>query len=220
MIIVTSLSPSHLCKENQVQAIESWNQYGNCYSLNHPNEIEVLDYKNIDIIPTVKTVQLILGKPLININSIIDFAISKGQDLLIVNSDIILKDLPEFKEDGITVISRYDYDNTFEDAEVFKAGFDAFFIPKQLLNLLPPSIFSLGAAWWDYWLPMIAIKLGITLYYPIGQFAYHKKHATQYNHDEWLRLGEYFRLDFQLEKHLTVPQIATQTLNLIKSKLV
>ena len=101
MIIVTSLSPHHSCKANQSTAIASWKQYGECYSLNNPAEIPLLKDYDIEIIPTGRTVHPILNKHLININSILDFA--NDRDLLYVNSDIILKNLPTFKQDGITL---------------------------------------------------------------------------------------------------------------------
>lgn len=213
MEIVTSLSPTHSCKDNQINAIESWKQYGKCYSLNHAREITLLDY-DIEIIETNRTIEPIFGKPLININSILDFA---KEDLLYVNSDIILKNLPQFKQDGITILSRYDYHEDISKAALFVAGYDAFYIPKQFLHVFPPSIYALGAAWHDYWIPKWCILKGIPLYYPAGKFAFHKVHPVQYSMTEWNRIGEYFRWEFQLDKGLTIPQIATQTIQQIRS---
>lgn len=220
MIIATSLSPNHPCDINQLRALQSWQDYGDIYSLNHPDEIDVLDYDNVLFISIDRTVKLLFKKPLININSFFDFALTQGEDLLIINSDIILDHLPEFRKDGITVLSRYDYTDSFEDAILFESGFDAFFIPKQFLNWFPPSIYAMGAAWWDYWIPKWAIIQNIPLYYPQGRFAYHKIHPTQYDIAEWLRMGEYFKLEFIVYTSLTIPQIASQTLSKIKEHFI
>lgn len=212
MQIVTSLSPNHSCKANQSTAIASWKQYGDCYSLNNPAEIDKLDY-DIQVVPVGRTLHPILQKYLININSILDFA---TDDLLYLNSDIILKDLPEFKQDGVTILSRYDYETDINQTTLFTHGFDAFYVPKTFLNEFPPSVYALGAAWHDHWLPMWCIHKQIPLYYPMGKFAFHKLHEVQYSYAEWLRLGEYFRWEFQIPKHLTAGQIATMNMNKIR----
>lgn len=215
MEIVTSLSPNHSCKDNQINAIESWRQYGECFSLNHLNEIPRLTY-DIQFVPVGRTIEPLFGKPLIPINAILDFAHQRDSDLLYVNSDIILKDLPAFKQDGITILSRYDYMEDMDEATLFGAGYDAFYIPKHLLHIFPPSIYALGAAWHDYWVPMWCIRKGIPVYYPNGRFAFHKIHPVQYSQTEWVRIGEYFRWEFNLDKSLSIPQIATNTLQQIR----
>jgi hypothetical protein len=214
MVIATSLSPNHICNNNQAQAIQSWQKFGKCYSLNHPSEII---NSGITALKTLKTVQSILGKPLVNINAFFDFALKNDRDLLLINSDIVLTDLPKFKQDGITAINRYDYTNTFEDSQFFQAGFDAFYIPKQFLTIFPPSVYALGSPWHDYWIPKRAMEQNIPLYLAHG-FAYHKVHNTQYNDAEWFRMGEYFKWEFQLQG--TVPEIASRTIGEIRSKLI
>ena len=57
---------------------------------------------------------------------------------LIINSDIVISHLPEFKKDGITIFSRFDYTTTYENSQVYEHGFDAFFIPKEFRS--PPSL--------------------------------------------------------------------------------
>jgi hypothetical protein len=216
MIIITSLSPNHSNAANQQAAIDSWQPYGKCYSMNTAGEVS--GFNNIEIIATDKTVNGIVGKRLININAMIDFAIQNNEDLLIMNSDIILTGLPMLHQDGITIISRHDYTDDVNLSRVFNAGFDVFFIPKQLLTMFPPSIYAMGAAWWDYWIPYRAILSGIPVYWPLAKYAYHKLHATQYSQDEWVYIGEYFRWEFKLHSKLTIGQIATNTLLKIQSR--
>jgi hypothetical protein len=222
MIIVTSLSPNHSNKDNQLNAIESWQQYGPCYSLNNGNEIGQLEslYIGINFIKTERTLQQLIGKPLVNINAMIDFAKDMQANLLLINSDIILTGLPELKQDGITIFSRYDYTQSFEDAKMFIFGFDAFYIPYKFLNTFPPSIYALGAAWHDLWSSYRAILCDIPVYYPMNRYAFHKIHPTQYNMDEWNYIAEYFKWEFKLDKRLTGGQVATSIMNKIKENLV
>ena len=221
MIIITSLSAGHSNKDNQHNAIKSWEGYGTCYSMNNANEISQLlplyDDDNIRFIKTDRTVQQLIGKPLVSINAMIDFAIKKEEDLLLINSDILIAGLPEFKQDGITIFSRYDYTNSFDDARMFIYGFDIFHIPQHLLSIFPPSIYSLGCAWWDISLPYRCILNNIPVYYPKERYAYHKLHPTQYNMDEWNYIAEYFKWEFKLDKRLNGGQVATSIMNQIKA---
>jgi hypothetical protein len=219
MIIVTSLSAKHSNKDNQHNAIKSWNGYGECYSMNNAHEISQLEplYSGIKFIKTDRTVQQLIGKPLVSINAMIDYANDKGEDLLLINSDIVLTGLPDFKRDGITIFSRYDYTESYEDAKMFVYGFDAFFIPHEFLKTFPPSIYSLGCAWHDLATPYRAIINNIPVYYPSGRYAYHKLHPIQYNTNEWDYIAEYFKWEFKLDKRLSGGQAATMVMNIIKS---
>lgn len=223
MIIVTSLSPFHSNSENQIHAIESWKGHGELFSLNINTEIEQmrLVYENhIHFIKTDKTIKHIVNKNLVTINAIFDFAIKCDRDLFLINSDIIIGDLPELKEDGITIISRFDYKDHFGEAKRFEAGFDGFYIPKKFLNIFPQSIFALGMAFHDYYTPYTALLNGVPVYWPQGQHLFHKLHETQYSIEEWLHIGEHFRWFFKLNKHINIGQMATETLNRIKSKSI
>ncbi len=113
-------------------------------------------------------------------------------------------------------MSRYDYDTDINQTTMFPHGYDAFYIPAKFLHIFPPSIYALGAAWHDYWIPKWCILKNIPIYYPVGKFAFHKIHPVQYSHEEWLRIGEYFRWEFRLDKNLSIPQVATQTINQIR----
>lgn len=215
MIIVTSLSPKPEHAEKQQAAVKSWQNFGAGYSLNTREEVCNMGI-DIPYIETDKTINGIVGKRLININAMLDFAVSEGDDLLLINSDIQLDSLPLFNNDGITILSRWDYTDSFEDARIFNNGFDVFFIPKQFLTLFPPSIYAMGAAWWDYWIPYRAMLAGVKVYWPQGKHAFHKIHPTQYSQDEWNYIGEYFRWEFNINKKLMIGQIATNILQHIQ----
>lgn len=225
MIIVTSLSPNHANSENQHNAVESWQKIAAlCYSINTESEIEVLqkeyNYAGIEFIQTNNTVKELLGKPLVTINTFINFARYKEQGLLLVNSDIIIKDLPELKEDGITIFSRYDYIDSLNDSKMFIYGFDAFYIPYKFLNIFPPSVYALGVSWWDLALPYRVILNNIPLYYPKGKFAFHKFHETQYSQREWDYIADYFKWEFKIDRNLNNGNVATYMMQEIKKRLI
>jgi hypothetical protein len=150
----------------------------------------------------------------------IDMARSQYKDLLIINSDIEIENMPELRDDGITLFSRWDYSDLHQkvNARMFIYGFDMFYIPKQFLKVFPQSLFALGAAWWDLAIPYHAILKNIPIYYPIGKFCYHKIHKTQYSTDEWFFLGNHFKWFFKVENRFTVEQTATNIMNIIRSK--
>jgi len=222
MIVVTSLSPGHKNAENQRAAAESWAKHGECFSLNCDSEIEQLQgaFKDVCFLFTTKTMQHLYGRPLVSINAIIDMARDVRENLLITNSDIIITDLPELKQDGITIFSRYDYKINFSDAERFIFGFDMFYIPKQFLKIFPPSIYALGECWWDLSLPLRAIQKNVPLYSPTTKHGFHKKHTIHWSQSQWERIAEYFIWEFGWDKKMTGGQAATEAMVRIKNKLI
>lgn len=219
MIILTSISPNHSNNLNQIAAVKSWQQFGNCYALNHKDDV-LADIPGVKYIKSNKTVEALTGKRCMTINAMIDFAIKCNEDLLIINSDILLTELPLFNNDGITIISRYDYTDSINNSKIFTAGFDVVFIPRQFLTIFPPSIYAMGVAWWDYSLPYRAILSGIPVYWPDVKCAFHKLHNTQYSQAEWLYIGEYFRWEFKLNQYGYIGKMATEILSKIQTRAI
>jgi hypothetical protein len=195
------------------------------FSLNSQEESWELikyNYEGIKFVDTTKTIEYYVGRPLVMIWAMMDLARIQGQDLFIVNSDIELTELPELRRDGITIFSRYDWEelHTKANARMFVHGFDCFFIPKHLLSIFPPAIFAMGGAFHDLWTPYHAILNNVPVYYPKGIHAYHKKHETQYPLPEWYYLGKTFRLHFKLDENLPVEHMTTNVMRTIRSKLI
>jgi len=223
MILVTSLSPTHRNFSLQQNAIDSWNNLGiQCVSLNGVREIDGLkkDYTGIEFIETHRTLEKVYGKPLVSINAMIDFAISRGHDLILINSDILLAGLPELRQDGITIMAREDYESKIEVSQKFIHGFDFFFIPKHFLKVLPPCMYGLGNCFFDFWIPVTFINAGIPIYTPREKYAFHKLHNNQYSFEEWLRTGEMFRWEFNRTRQLDIGRMTTNTMASIQSHLI
>jgi hypothetical protein len=223
MLIITSISPNHKNSQNQIEAIKSWLPYGNVYSMNNADEIKRIDkkdYPGVSFLPTTRTIEQLFGIPRVSINAMIDVAKLHCKDLLLINSDILIERLPEFQNDGVTILSRYDYTNSLSDAIHFEFGFDLFYLPKEFLELYPPSMYGMGSTWTDFSIPYRMLVNGIKVYWPQCKCLYHKTHELQWNFDEWNRMGNYFRWEFNLESHLMVEQIATQILAEIKNRVI
>lgn len=227
MILVTSLSPGHANKDNQLRAIESWKKICRPISLNTRDEIErmkgydlMTELRDIDFIPTEKTIHGIVEKPLISLNAIFDFARALKTDLLLTNSDIIIRDLPKLREDGITAFARWDYEDSMDNSLMFPNGYDVFYIPYKFLSIFPVSVYGLGAPWWDYHVPYRAFTKSVPVYFGGHKVAFHKKHNAQYDYREWCKLGEYFRWEFDIDRSLHVDQLARDILNQIRTRMI
>lgn len=208
IVAYTSLSPSHHNVDTQRNSVESWHKLGmEIYSLNNPSEAESLKKiypEYIKFIPTLKTSKHIFGKPYIVINAMIDhFQQNKtGDVLMLINSDIILspatdliKKIKSISEIGIIISSRNDYKNKFEDGKKYGFGFDVFFIHNKYANIFPPTIYSMGQTWWDYWVPYTALKNNIPVFRIEEKFAFHKEHPKQYQDKDWYRMTDYFKFE-------------------------
>ena len=221
-MIITSLSPSHKNKTQQIEAVNSWQKYGECYSVNSEEEIAELreNYPGISFLKTIRTVEALYGSaPRVNINALIDTAKDFDEDLILINSDIIIEELPKFRTGGLTIFSRYDYSVDKDKSEMFTYGFDMFYIPKALLHVFPPSIYALGACFFDLSLPYRFILNKIPVFYPPGKFIFHKNHPQQYSQDEWYFLGKYFRWEFRLDETTPIERMTQITMDLIKHNL-
>lgn len=197
MILVTSLSPKN--SEYQKNAVLSWNGKYDIYSINHISEIEALkkEYPLIRFIEAKSTGHHLFARHLVPINEMLGFAIESNDDVLIINSDIILSEKIEFNFDGIGIGTRTDFDNTPNIGELFKNGFDFFVIPKKYQKTFPHSIHCMGACWWDYWVPYIAIKNRIKLK-ALPFVGFHKTHKINYHQSEWEYIAKYFQWENKL----------------------
>lgn len=190
-MIITSLAPAHKNKENQLKAIESWKKLDSrIVSVNHASEIKVLKAEyDVEFIEPKVTGWDLFGKHYIPASELIKIA-GKNGGALIVNSDIIVKALPELKSNPI-IFNRYDFTDKMENAQFFKSGFDAFYLKEEHCNL-PDTRLCLGQCHWDYWLPYMLMQKGFSIERPVHPYIYHKKHELQYSFDNWKKTAKVF----------------------------
>jgi hypothetical protein len=202
--IITTINPygNH---NVQKKALDSWFNY-NVYSVNTADEIELIKdkYLNINFIETTNTYNE-GSKKLIKLDSILD--VSSELDLnyiAIINSDIILSDkvkkiFDKKYNDGLLIATRWELDNNIEYTYPFIHGYDFFLFPRKYISLFKNKNYVIGRPWWDYWIPLIAIKANIPVYHIKNKFIFHRTHETNYDHDSWLQFGEYLYNDIMIK---------------------
>jgi hypothetical protein len=211
MIFITSISPSHRAWTQQVKAIKSWVAFGvSIHSLNLPEELEPLkgafgEYVTFHEAP--RNAYTLFQKPGVFINDIVAKAVEVTDDIIvIINSDIILEHSPEkldiireFAQTGLCLVSRYNYNEEMERAEMERFGFDIMAFHKKNAVVVPEGSFAMGQPYWDYWFPYSFMKAKKPIVHFPGKFAYHKKHPIQYNHTHWRMCAHMFQAMYGME---------------------
>lgn len=200
MIIFTTINPNDF-SDTQLNAISSWTKKYKVYSVNRKDEIERIKdiYKNVNFIETDDT-YLYKNKKLIKLNSILDSIekVSTGVSA-IINSDIILTDgldiniKNRYLINGIFIGTRYELDNG--EKYPFIYGYDIFIFNSKYAPLFKNEKYVIGMPWWDYWIPICALKNRLNVYHIKDEIIYHKTHETNYEHKIWLEFGRHLYND-------------------------
>jgi hypothetical protein len=182
-VLLTSIGPG---KNEQVEkCVKSWLDKHDVYSINKKEEITGLRKRyGCEFIPAPWTGEnLFKGKTMVSVGALINFGKFLQRDIIIINSDILLTEAIEFKEeDGIGIGSRYDYKNDMRSARMIDFGFDYVYLPFKFLQFFwGMEYYYLGEPWWDYILPRRCIKAGVPVYALTKKIAFHKKHEIQYD---------------------------------------
>ncbi len=203
MIIFTSISPRAL--DRQQKAIASWHELEfRVVSINSRDEVGSLgsQYPDVEFRVAERDASTITDRPLIFINELLGHAARSKADVCgIINADIeivpdrrLIDTLHSETRDSLLYASRVDVTDSSESAgptlgEPYVWGYDAFFFHPSVFGAIPPSSFCLGAPWWDYWLPVAAVKRGVDIKYLLSDAFLHQKHATNYDENLWNKLG-------------------------------
>ncbi len=215
-MVITSLAPTHKNKESQLQAIESWKKHSKkIVSVNHISEIKLLekDY-DVEFIEPKKTAIQLFGKHYVPVSELIKEVKKEGAGI-IINSDIIIKDLPIFGGSPI-IFNRYDFNDSMDRATMFKSGFDAFFLTEDHCNL-KDTYLCLGQCHWDYWLPISLISNGFKLQRPSKAHMFHKRHNLQYSEAFWKMTARLFMEETGMRG--SAQSVSSKAFNLINSQI-
>jgi hypothetical protein len=195
MNVFTTINPNDL-SDTQLNAISSWTKKYKVYSVNRKEEIERIKdiYKDVNFIET-DDIYLYKGKNLIKLNAILDSIrkVSNGLSA-IINSDIILTDELEiniksrYLINGIFIGTRYELDNGKKYPFIY--GYDIFIFNSKYASLFKNEKYVIGMPWWDYWVPICALKNRLNVYHIKDEIIYHKTHETNYEYKIWLNFGE------------------------------
>jgi hypothetical protein len=199
MNVFTTINPNGDI-ESQIYSIDTWASKFKVYSVNTKEEILRIKekFKNVEFIETDKVVDF-NGKKLVKLNAILDaIVMKKSKYSCITNSDIILNKSIDPKkliskkhlEDGIIVSKRYELGG--EKIYQFEDGYDLFIFNIKNIKIFYNEGFALGMPWWDFWIPMMADRFLLKLYFTKNEVIYHKTHDTNYSYDSWEIFGNRF----------------------------
>ncbi len=200
MKIFTTINPSSNF-EAQDEALRSWSKYYDVYSVNTKSEIKKAK-KNFTYVQFIETDNLFLykKKKLVNLNGILDAIKQTGcKKCAIINSDIILKkEIPRNSLiSDITIATRWELDG-INKPYPFINGYDFFYFNTNIIDLFYNKNYVIGMPWWDFWIPLIAIKAGLRVNHIKSEIINHRTHPTNYDNDIWITFGEYLYKDIIL----------------------
>lgn len=202
MIFLTSINP----RNNDLANICSWAEIGKVYSINTSDEIKALqpNYPNVEFVceEFSKDNVKIYGRPYVNISTFFKLGKSSlivpedncvciiNSDIRIVYSKILFDEIQQrvATDNSFVFAKRFNYKNDLSDAVLEPWGIDAFFMNKQLLEVLPQHTgFCMGLPGWDYWLPWLANRFGAKTFKVETPNFFHKTHALNWSgaqHDQ------------------------------------
>jgi hypothetical protein len=220
----------------QREAILSWCVEYDVYSVNSEEEIKIAKdlYPEVTFIQTENTYK-IGKKTLIKLDAILDAI--KSVDTIqcaIVNSDIILgQKINKNKKlgDSLIIATRWELGDV--PSYPFTDGYDLFIFDKRNIDLFYNKNYVIGMPWWDFWIPIVANRAGITIHHIKNNVIRHRTHKTNYDQKTWhlfailfyhdiKRLGGLWRID---ESILNNPDLedgtfCTQIKKFIESKQI
>lgn len=189
--LATSLSPRG--GDEQRAAMATWRDFAACLiSVNAPEEIDILApaYPDVRFVAAARDGRDVFGRPLIFIDDILDALDATGAALTgIVNADIRLlsadrlsADLRTAGADALTLCHRIDLADAADTTGTpYLMGFDAFFFPRARIADLRGSRLPLGAPWWDYLFPVLALAAGLPVHIPAPAAAGHVVHPLNWS---------------------------------------
>jgi len=200
MKIFTTINP-YGNFEAQNEALLSWSKYYDVYSVNPIDEIEIAKEK-FPYINFIQTDNIFTygEKKLVKLNAILDAIKSVDcKQCGIVNSDIILKTKiePKHLTSDLLIATRWELDE-INKPYPFVNGYDFFAFKKDIIDIFYSSNYVIGMPWWDFWVPLIAIKLGFKVNHVKNGIIFHRTHETNYDPDVWLHFGGYLYKDIIL----------------------
>ncbi len=192
--------------ENQLEALNSWSKY-KVFSVNTKEEILLINgvFKDINFIET-NNVYKETNKNLIKLDSILEAieSINSNNHIVIINSDIILssniKNIFDKKLiESLVIATRWEIDNNnTQNSYPFIHGYDFFMFPTKYIRLFKNQNYVIGRPWWDYWIPLIAIKANIPVHHIKNKLIFHRTHKTNYDQDSWIKFGEFLYKDIMI----------------------
>lgn len=201
IVLATTLAPRPL--GHLEEPLRSWIDAGfRLVSVNSKEEINVLqdlipDDLPIDLCEIPLSRGLYMGRPLVAVDDLLRWFsanVSAGQIAGYVNSDIfiykpdLLMRMLNKPDWDLTLVQRLDIDSSFTNPvnpATFEQGYDIFFLKPHLLTMYPESNLRVGAPFWDYWMPLLALQKGMKVNRVVRPCCYHLRHEGTWMHESW-----------------------------------
>ena len=123
-------------------------------------------------------------------------------DVWIINSDCLLIGdqavTMSAMARGPAIIPRFNYRESFDDAEQEQWGLDAFYLPKELAADIPRTCYAIGIPFWDYWLAWW-IEQRRKISWVGAKVLYHKAHAIRWSTEEWQFGKDWFESTYSVK---------------------
>ncbi len=210
MNIFSSIPPKHANGMDYIKmCVATWKKHGIVFSVNHPKEIAILekDFPDVKFIPTYQTQQGLVGKPLVLIDTILaEMRKWHEGESMFINADCHLTLDVEaiknhFQQGRFTYLHRWNYDEG-KEPQYYLNGVDAFlFTDISVLDHIQATHFCIGQTFFDIWFPYAITMAGMECCTSRKQIVFHKNHAEQYNHEDWVRFGDYTALIMGKKMH-------------------
>lgn len=231
-VALTSISPVHHHAGIQKHCTDTWLEHGlKIVSFNTPDEVAALspEYPDVEFVPTFRTMQHKFGKPYVQVNALLDWAKESGhEEILIINSDIFLRDAGEvllqgfeLAKEGCVYAHRVDVNElTDSQGEPYIWGMDVFFLHPDHLHVFPQTLYCLGQTFWDYWVPYTVKKAGLKIHEIKTPFAYHLLHPQRWSELSWHKMAEYVSWDTNQQGAMRMtPMQQKRNTNTVSSKI-
>ena len=188
----------------QRRCIRSWIATGHLpKSLNPEHEIADLVqlFPEVDFHPAYRSTAPINHRPLVYVSDLIALGLEDSSErLAICNADVFFEPLVPFtsglpNELPIAYSNRVDIER-FAEVRTRKTfyGIDYVNMSKAFAIDLPDCVFALGLPWWDYWLPLEAIRKGIipfNLKWDTAPLLHHLIHGDRWDPASLVYLGRH-----------------------------
>ena len=209
IVLATSLVPQR-DHALQAAAVASWRAAGFAViSVNGAKEASLVraEFPGVEVVTAERTAEQFAKKPVPFIHDLLGALrqACAGKDLAdctvgIINADIYIRALPDLApvirreaKGALLLGPRVDVPDraAFEaftptGAETYSIGYDYFLMSGDLLVDFAESPFCMGMAFWDYWLPLVALLKGRPLKTVTTPVALHVTHETRWDDTVYL----------------------------------
>ena len=210
MKIFSSIPKAHANGMDYIQmCVKSWQQHGEVYSVNHPDEIRAIKdmFPDVHFIPTFQTQVAMTGKPLVTLDAILnEMRIYHDGQTMFLNADCWLVDNKEqvkrlFQTDRFTYLHRWNYED-LATASIYRNGIDGFlFTNFSVLDYVQATHYCLGQTYFDLYYPYAISMAGMEICTTEEPTLFHKNHKEQYSPESWVRMGDYTGLIIGKKMH-------------------